>query len=226
MNLNAKLHTLGKIYGVYDRFTAAMTVSCGPRCSTCCTPDVAMTTLEGIFVLNRATSEVKNRLLKKLEAIPHANRFCPEITLNHLARRYTQGKEIPEEKDHLPEGRCPLLEDDLCLIYPARPFGCRCLVSTRNCRITGFAEMDPFRLTVNTLFLQFIEHIDAGGLFGNLSDILLFFQSEKIVKAYENNTGLEPKASLIQNEPISALLIPPEHKHRAEDILCELQDII
>lgn len=225
MNLDSKLLALDEIYRAFDRFTSLLTVSCAPHCSDCCTQNVTLTTLEGLFILYHATPEGKKCILDKATAESVGKRFCPEISLNDLAELYAREKEIPEEAGHSPNGRCPLLERDLCSIYPVRPIGCRCLVSKRICRETGFADMEPFWLTVNTLFLQFIEHIDAGGLFGNLADVLLFLKSNENVEAYKTTGILDQKARLIQNRQISALLIPPEHKNSAADILSELQRV-
>jgi hypothetical protein len=226
MNPNDKLSLLEKVYGLYDRFTEGLDVSCRPRCCTCCTTDVVMTTLEGFFILKNATAEQKKWIMARLIMKPHPNRFRPEITLNRMGELYAQGKEIPEEKDHLPDGVCPLLEKGLCSIYPIRPFGCRCLISKHVCKKTGFAEMDFFWVTVNTLFLQFIEHIDATGLTGNLTDVLLFYKTGENVPAYEKIEKLPRNECLVQNQPIRMLLVPSEHQKQAEDIYCELQQVV
>jgi hypothetical protein len=226
MNLDVKLRLLNEMYKIHSRWIGPLTVSCRRYCSTCCTQNVTMTTLEGVFILNEAMPKNEKHLLNELEAKQNGNRLCPETTLNHLAELCAQGKEIPEEKDFFPEGKCLLLENDLCSIYPARPFGCRCFLSKCDCRETGFADMYPFVLTVNTLFLQFIEHIDAGGLSGNLVDVLLFLKSHEKVKAYENAGVSASEAGLIQNRPISVLFIPPEHKNNVADLVFELQHLV
>jgi hypothetical protein len=46
------------------------------------------------------------------------------------------------------------------------------MVSKRCCSETGFAEMDPVVMTVNDVFMQFIEHLDTGGFSGNFTDVL------------------------------------------------------
>lgn len=225
MNIHTKLHILEKIYQIHERFASNLAVACDRYCSTCCTQHVTMTTLEGYKIIQYATSNHKSEHLKRVIHEGNQNRFRPDITINHMAALWARGEETPEEEERVPEGKCPFLVDDLCAIYPARPFGCRCFLSVQNCRNTGFADMDPYVLTANTLFLQFIEHVDAGGLFGNLTDIVLFLETKSNLEAYKNNARLPQKDSLVSNRPIPALLIPPEHQGRIAEILSQLQNI-
>ena len=113
--------------------------------------------------------------------------------------------------------------NDECPIYMVRPFNCRCMVSKTNC--IDKAEMDPFVLTVNNVFLQYIEHIDQQGFSGNFTDVLLFMESEDNRKSYGmkdlTNTGEE----LIKNLPMALLLVPPEHKNKIKPIINSLQTI-
>ena len=114
---------------------------------------------------------------------------------------------------------CFQLADSLCSIYELRPFGCRCLVSRNNCGEKGYAEIDEFVLSVNTVFLQTIEHVDANGCTGNLVDVLKVLSSAYYLDAYENKTLNCENTGLISNHPLTALMIPPEHRIRMEPIL-------
>jgi hypothetical protein len=46
----------------------------------------------------------------------------------------------------------------------------------------------PFVITVNNLFLQYIEHIDFHGCSGNLSDVLLFLKSKERLESYREGS--------------------------------------
>lgn len=225
MDIHTKLRILEDIYSIHEGFAADRIVACDRYCSTCCTRNVTMTALEGYKILQHLTSIRKMEYLQKVSRDRHQNRFCPEITINHLASLWVRGEDAPGEEGCDAEGKCPLLEDDLCAVYPVRPFGCRCFFSEKNCADTGFADLDPYVLTVNTLFLQFIEHVDAGGLFGNLTDIVLFLEKLENRNVYANNGPLHQKGPLLLNRPIPALLIPPEHQDRIGGILSKLQNI-
>jgi hypothetical protein len=120
---------------------------------------------------------------------------------------------------------CPLLVDRLCPIYELRPHGCRCLVSRRKCAETGYAAFDDFVLSVNTVFLQAIEHVDAGGCSGNLVDVLQVLSDERNREAYRNSALHCSTNQLIPNQPLEVLMIPPEHRTRIESILEELRQI-
>ena len=123
-------------------------------------------------------------------------------------------------------GKCPFLKESECLIYENRPFGCRCLVSKRTCPENGYADIDDELLTVNTLFLQIIEHVDTQGLSGNLTDMLLFMESNESRLLYKKNMLKKPVKSLIENQSAKALLIPPEHRVKVKPILQSIQNII
>lgn len=140
-----------------------------------------------------------------------------------LANICLSGNEPPEEEIDASWGSCPLLMNNTCPIYGIRPFGCRCMVSTQRCVDTGTAETDEFTITVNHVFLQYIEHIDQNGFSGNLSDVLahtIFTESA------DSGTKITLRqTTMIKNSPISALLIPPAHRGKIEPILTALRAI-
>ncbi len=87
----------------------------------------------------------------------------------------------------------------------------------------GYAEVDPYVMAVNSLFLQYIEHVDRDGYFGNLTDVLLLMQTEESRKLFENGILTCKDTRMISNRPIKAFLVAPEHKARIEPILKALQ---
>ena len=80
-------------------------------------------------------------------------------------------------------------------------------------------------LSVNTVFLQSIEHLDADGCTGNLLDMLGVMASEKNRRYYENNSFRCSNVGLIPNQPLKVLMIPPEHRTRMQPILQSLREI-
>ena len=151
------------------------------------------------------------------------NRFRPHYTTNQIAALCREGHEPPEDAVDHDGSRCSFLADAACSLYTLRPFGCRCMLSRHPCGERGYADLDDWLLTVNTVFLQTIEHIDCPGGFGNLQDVLLALGSEEWRAAYrEGRTPLEAEG-LIPNRPASMLMVPPEHRERIQPLLEEMQ---
>ena len=225
MDLQARLAALDRIYRIYDEFSRRLAISCKPRCSLCCTPHVTMTTLEGLRIVSYLTSADRVDLFENLRRFQDETRFQPQITTNAIADLCAEGKDPPEEADVTVSGTCPFLTDDLCPIYPSRPFGCRCLVSKHRCHEHGWADVDPFVLSVNTLFLQHIEHLDAKGASGNLTDVIGFLESAANREHYRRSGYDDASGLLIPNRPMKVLMIPPEHRERIMPILEKLRRV-
>ena len=80
-------------------------------------------------------------------------------------------------------------------------------------------------MTINTIFLQYIEHIDAHGFSGNLIDILVFMHAEKNRRTYKTGKLKNPEAGFVANQPIKVLMVPPEDRHKVKPALKALHDI-
>ena len=225
MDLNSKLAVLDQIYGIYDKFVGNLDIACKKYCADCCTRNVTITTLEGYLMATHMISCEKSGLFENIERAIPEKRFRPQTTTNRLADLCMKGENPPEEENQSLDGSCPLLKDNLCSIYGVRPFGCRCFVSKKDCRKHGYAQVDPFVMTVNNLFLQFIEHVDSQGFSGNLIDVLKFMASKTNRQNYEKNTLNHPDSGLIPNLKITVLMIPPEHRIKIQPILKNLQSI-
>jgi hypothetical protein len=225
VDITSKLKTLGQIYTIYEKFAASLDLACKKRCDHCCTSGVILTTLEGYKIINRLSPDTHSDLLQRIRGASEIKRLRPQLTTNGLARLCASGGDPPQETDNMDLQTCPLLQDHQCLIYKLRPYGCRCLVSRHNCGETGYAEIDDYVLSVNTVFLQTIEHVDAGGCSGNLVDILLTMSDEKKRQAYCSSALHCSANRLVPNQPLEVLMIPPEHRSKMEPILEALRQI-
>ena len=219
MDLSDRIDVLDQIYKIYDAFTDGLELACQKYCSTCCTRNVTMTTLEGYKIADHLIENGKSELFKKIKDKSYKKRFQPIITTNKIADLCIQGKELPDEEIDSSWGSCPLLINDECPIYTARPFGCRCFVSKHSCSEKGYAKVDEFILSVNNIFLQYIEHIDSQGCSGNLLDVLLYFESSEGRQNYRDGVSNCAENNLVSNRSIPALMIPPEHRLKIQPIL-------
>ncbi len=220
MKLARRLHLLEGLYAIHARFTAELdSLACGLHCDDCCTRNVTMTTLEGIYLLEGLTPDERTRLMAAVRRHADQPRYRPAITTNTLARYCIEERELPEEAPPDEATTCPLLEEKACLFYDRRPFGCRCFVSRRRCGDQGYADVDDWVLTANTVFLQTIEQLDCPGCFGNFSDVLLSLGNWGRRMHDEPTPPACETAGLLVNQPTTALMIPPEHMERIQPLL-------
>jgi hypothetical protein len=225
MDIISKLKILDQIYSIYEKFTDSLDLACQKYCDHCCTSGVILTTLEAYKIINSLTSDTETDFSQKIRSAAGVHRFRPQITTNRLARLCADGVEPPEEIANQNRQACPVLLDRQCPIYELRPFGCRCLVSRHRCGEKGYAEMDDFVLSVNTVILQTIEQVDAEGCSGNLVDVLQVMSIRQNREAYRSGKLHCTGNGLIANQPLEVLMIPPEHRQRIEPILQELREI-
>jgi hypothetical protein len=225
MDLRVKLTLLERMIEIYDQFVGEFDLACEKFCAHCCTANVTMTTLEGYRILTHLESIGETHYLETIARQSHPDRFTPQVSINRLADICARDGDPPEEHLGPDAGRCPVLTDNACPLYAVRPFGCRCMLSANNCGETGFADMDPFILTVNDVFLQYLEHIDAQGFTGNFTDVIQFIAPEENRQRYAaGQLGAAP-AGLVANQPVFVLMIPPEHRERIQFLLKQIRSI-
>ena len=80
--------------------------------------------------------------------------------------------------------------------------------------------MDPLFLTLNTVILQCIEHLDQGRPWGNMYTILKMINDPSLKKPFEIDTNV------LISEPIPGFLVPPEEKEKIHYQLQTLMKII
>jgi len=224
MKLSSKLTTLRQIYEIYDHFTSGLELACRKSCAHGCTTSVTLTSLEAYKIIQQLDAEGDERWIAKIAQAAKKPHFQLKMTTNQLANVCAAGAEPPAE-ENTECNACPFLSDSRCPIYAVRPYGCRCLVSRHDCGKAGYADVDDFVLSVNTVFLQTIEHLDAGGCTGNLLDVLEVMAVKENRQSYADGRLDCRSAGLLANEPMKVLMIPAEHRTRMEPILQSLRDI-
>ena len=165
-----KRQVLKIIYQVFDRWTAGFSFACRRGCAVCCTRDVMVTRPEAQLLLDYILEEHGSRwLAEKLSETPIP--WPLTQTTNDYAAACLEGKEMID-KDRRRSGVCPFLEDNVCSVYPARPFSCRCFASSRTCRTDSAALLPTHYLSGSTALSQIIEHLGQFDLWGNMLDLL------------------------------------------------------
>ena len=188
MELNLKLFVLDRLYDVYDSFSQTLDLACRKHCAHCCTTNVTLTTLEGYHLGRHLKASGQVDIIGKLMEKSSLKRFQPRFTINQMANWCREGKDIPPEAPHQFRTPCPVLNNNACPVYTARPFGCRCFCSVSRCSEHNIAEVDPFVISVNDVFLQYIEHIDSGGYTGNLIDVMTYLETSGPQKDYRRDS--------------------------------------
>lgn len=219
-----KLTVLEAMYTRHEHILESFELACTEGCSVCCTRNVSLTSLEAFFLLEGLEPEDRDMALSRIKNRMDQKRMIPAITINHMADLCMRGEDLPEEDSDPDWGPCPLLEAGRCTVYPVRPFACRCMVSSENCAMSGMADMDEFLVTVNNVFMQYLEHIDQGSTSANISDMLLALEDPKVRDAYRMSGTLDNEGSsgFLKNQEITILMVPPEYRERINDILSEL----
>ncbi|MBF0204396.1 MAG: YkgJ family cysteine cluster protein [Desulfamplus sp.] len=218
-SVKQKQAILKKLFELFDRFSKEMDRACDEGCAVCCTRNVTLTGLEAKFILDELNNNEKDAVLTRIVKEHHKNRLIPKTTINELAKICMNGEEPPEEFADPLWGECPLLSNQKCMIYDLRPFACRSMISKKRCDVTGFAEMDEYMVTLSNVFMQYLEHIDNDGYFGNLSDILL-------LEGDKGKYGSAiPDENILVNKQLEILMVPPEHRERITAVINAIQKI-
>jgi Fe-S-cluster containining protein len=168
--MTARQQALEKIYRLYGEWTGEFTFACAKGCATCCTQSVTMTTLEGELLYSHILAQ-RPELLARLEEIPLST-SAPAMTTNQFAAACLKGEEADEDRAFWNLAPCIFLEGSVCTVYAARPFMCRSFASAVRCDSSGAAEIDRLFLSMNTVVMQCIEHLDQGRPWGNMNTIL------------------------------------------------------
>ena len=206
-----------QVYKLYTFWAEEFDFACQKGCSTCCTQSVSITTLEGELIHNYIKSK-KPELLDTLQDLPAS--FLNQKTTNQFADACLREEEDGEEIKSWDMTPCVFLQDNCCTIYPVRSFMCRSFGSKVPCGRKGEAEIEPLFLTLNTITLQCIEHLDQGRPWGNMNTIL------QMVKEISSGKTSEQEKNLRISEPIPGFLLPPDEAVTLQNQLQTLLKII
>lgn len=219
MNITQKLAALQALYRIEGEFRGRLQTACRQGCACCCTARVSMTTLEGYHMAAHLLGRGQDALSEEVRRHRSPNRFQPKTTTNGLVQSCMAGQDPPAETVAQDAGTCPLLTEDRCPLYPVRPLACRTMVSRTDCAASGAADMDDYWISVGTVLMQYVEHIDAGGCTGNFADVMELLASPANRASYADGGVFCRENGLVKNRPIPALMIPPEHRQRIRPLL-------
>lgn len=228
--INIRLAILEKIYELYDEVLNDFSFFCHKGCGVCCTRNVTLTSLEGFFLIEHidkkkssGSNERFEDVLKKTVSLP---RFIPRTTANGFASLMMSGVEEPDELIDPSWTPCPFLGiDGVCGVYDARPFNCRCMHSEEKCESGGYSVLSPFVVTLNNVFLQYIEHLDKKGFVSNLSDMCLWMADSGNRQSYSDGRLSDLPSDFVMCMAMPFIMAPPEHQDRLRPILKSLSDV-
>lgn len=213
---------LQKIYDSFETWEKDRDFVCQKGCSTCCTQNVTMTSVEANMIFQYIMENNKEQWFTKcLENVSTLK--PPKLTTNEYATACLSGEEAdPGDNDNF--SPCPFLQNNSCMIYPVRPFGCRCFASSIKCSKDRPAEAPDFHLAASTSIYQIIEHMSQGEYWGNMLDILLTMCSMSDYKTISNllsdDTLVEiSKKKLRKARPLPGFLLLEEDQKNVSPLL-------
>jgi Fe-S-cluster containining protein len=199
---------LTTLHDAFAQWADTFAFACRKGCATCCTRSVTMTSLEGEGIMTFLAGEDRLSELSAPEFQPAASRMARmgQCTTNTFVAAHLRGESV-EEAESWDLRPCPFLKEESCTIYPVRPFGCRLFASLDPCAASGVAEMPPGYLAGATVLLQYIEHLDRGGRWGVMVELLAGLHSGQT-----EDCG-QPTA------PIPGFLIAPDERALVEPLI-------
>ena len=217
MNFNL----LDTIYDLFSDWAKDNSFYCSKGCSTCCTQNVSLTTLEArriahFLVENNTVDKISNKLDSS------SGVKGPHQSTNQYVQEILTGKAGEEEPVDLSRS-CPFLEDNICSIYAVRPFSCRCFSSNVPCSQSTSAEVPQHYLLGSLAVMQILEHLDHPRNWGYLTDMLLVilntpeFQHQKTT--CENPHKNKSQSALLTSQKISGFFLPESEKKKIAPLL-------
>lgn len=208
------------ILEVYETWVDQQNFACVKGCASCCTQNVTMTAVEGEFLLEHIRDlKMQEWFAESFQLWTGEEATIPSVTHNTFAGNCLQGIETESPEGQLHNKPCPFLTQNTCMVYQARPFGCRCFASLKDCRKTGSAEQSDELIAINTVTMQIIEHLGQKEFWGNMYDVLLALcalPENKDIGQLFIDTGPLSKAQtrLLKAEQVPGFLIMPEEQER------------
>jgi Fe-S-cluster containining protein len=219
---------LQSIYTSFENWTKQSqdTYACCKGCSTCCSQNVTITALEGEDILRYILRE--DMVDQFATALLQAGELSrPKFTTNDFAKACLDGSDVdPEIVTN--EGACPFLQDNICSIYPVRPFSCRLFVSTVTCSPGNPAQVSDEHLEASTAVTQLIEHLGQKEYWGNMLDVLLALldigEFREIANKFNNTLIMQGRMRTLTAKPLPGFLLSEEEGPKVAKLLESIFD--
>jgi Fe-S-cluster containining protein len=214
---------LHSIYDIFEGWSSDLGVACHRGCSGCCTQNVTITALEAEEILRFILAEDMSLWLA--EKLKHGrNHQPPKMTTNDFARACIKGRDI-DPGDQQNFSTCPFLDEkeQLCMIYPVRPFGCRLFVSTKVCSPSQPALVPDYYFEAATAVTQLVEHLGQKEYWGNMLDVVpaLLDISEfwEIANHLNSTLIMQARLQTLTAKPLPGFLLSEEYENRISPLL-------
>lgn len=216
-----KTQILQTICDIFEEWGNSLDAACHKGCSSCCTQNVTITAIEGIEILRYIVDQGMAQWLAEKLTSPR-NHKPPETTTNDFAAACLEGKDLD------PGGQqnfavCPFLEQNICKIYPARPFSCRLFLSTKTCSSGQPALVPDYYFEAATAVSQLLEHLGQKEYWGNMLDVLPSLLDISEFKEIGDKVGQTiPRQARLQTltaQPLPGFLLSEEFAPKVSPLL-------
>ncbi|PHR29850.1 MAG: hypothetical protein COA36_03075 [Desulfotalea sp.] len=219
---------LHSIYTSFENWSSESNIqpACCKGCSTCCSQNVTITALEGEDILRYVLSE--DKVDEFATAILRgANISRPKYTTNDFAKACLDGRDIDPETQTNRE-TCPFLTDNICTIYPVRPFSCRLFISSVTCSSGNPAQVTDNHFEASTAVTQVIEHLGQKEYWGNMLDVLMAMldigEYRKIADKFNQTLIMQARMRTLTAKPLPGFLLSEEEGPKVSQLLEKIFD--
>ena len=212
---------LHKIYAVFSEWSNHLSIACDRGCNACCTQNVTITALEGVEILRFVKAEsLSPWLAEKLKRT--TTHQSATITNNAFAKACLEGKETDPGALHN-TSPCPFLVENICRIYPARPFSCRLFASTEKCSSTQPALIPDYYFEAATAVSQLVEHLGQKEYWGNMLDVIPALldinEFREIADHFQQTQIIEARLRTLTALPMPGFLFTEEASVKVTELL-------
>ncbi|MEG6615607.1 YkgJ family cysteine cluster protein [Peptococcaceae bacterium 1198_IL3148] len=145
-------------------------VTCTKGCDSCCHEQVLAQGIEGLVAaawINKQPRSLRKNILKKLD------KWMKELKNAGINLHLCSPEEIYSEANKYWESKiaCPFLNNNICSIYPARPFACRTMLVASDPQECSKNKVNAVRVHSNK-FEQLVrsEFLQVTGLLNNINN--------------------------------------------------------
>ncbi len=217
---------LKTVLTIFADWSADKKTACQKGCAVCCSQNVTITALEGEIILRYILeTDMEQWFAEKLLADKTHQR--PKMSTNDFARACLQERDVNVEEvaSHDP---CPFLEKNICLIYPARPFSCRLMISETKCTTDKPALVPEYYLSGSTAVTQIIEHLGQKEYWGNMLDVLPALcdisEFNRIARYLNNTVIMQARMRTLTAKPLPGFLFTAEEEKTVSPLLQTIFD--